>query len=58
MTERVLHDLDEQKYPIDQYAHPGGISDEEAVKAAFTAVKLLGAAEAYYWNWAAEQAQS
>ncbi len=58
VTERVLHDLDEQKYPIDQYAHPGGISDEDAVKAAFTAAKLLTAAEDYYWNWTAEQAQS
>lgn len=54
MTERVLYDLDEQKYPLDQYAHPESISDEEAL----TAARLLTAAEDYYWNWAAEQAQS
>ena len=34
MTERVLYDLDEQKYPLDQYAHPESISDEEALTAA------------------------
>lgn len=57
VTERVLHDLDEQKYPIDQYAHPGEISDEEAVEAARVIARLLTAAEDYYWNWAGEQDQ-
>ncbi len=52
MTERVLYDLDEQKYPLDQYAHPESISDEEAL----TAARLLTAAD-YCWNRAGEQDQ-
>ena len=52
MTERVLYDLDEQKYPLDQYAHPESISDEEAL----TAARLLTAADSC-WNRAGEQDQ-